>query len=210
MTEVFEAAFEAVNLPYTILMIVLLAYWLIAILGLIDLGAFDLDLDLDVDADADLGGDVPMVHSLAGFFNIGDVPIMFWISIVALSAWVVSMQVNHYVNIGENQVWLALALAIPNVIVGMFVAKLVILPFKNLAKVRVQETPLVGKICLVTSLEVNEKAGQCEVRTDGTPLTLSVCTAAGEVLMKGDAAVIVERDKKNGVYTVTKYREEEG
>jgi hypothetical protein len=218
MTEVFEAAFQAVNLPYTILMIVLLVYWLIAIVGLIDLGSFDLDIDVGGDGGADLGGDlggdmsadghVPVLHSVAGFFNAGEVPIMFWVSIVALSAWVVSMQVNHYVNLGANQIWLAAALAVPNVIFGMFVAKLVIQPFKNLTKLKVQETPLVGKTCQVVSLEVSDRAGQCEVRTGAAPLTLSVCTVGGETLRKGETAVIVERDKRTNIYTVTRYHEE--
>lgn len=210
MTEVFEAAFQAVNLPYTILMIVLLVYWLIAIVGLLDVGSLDLDVDVggDLGGDANVDGHMPLLHSIAGFFNAGEVPIMFWISIVALSAWVVSMQVNHYVNLGANQVWLAAALAVPNIVFGMFVAKLVIIPFKNLTKLKVQETPLVGKTCQVVSLEVSERVGQCEVRTGGTPLTLSVCTAGGELLRKGDTAVIVERDKKTNIYTVTKYRED--
>ena len=216
MTEVFEAAFQPVNLAYTILMIVLLVYWLIAILGVWDFGGHDLsgDLDLGGDLSGDLGGDlhgdghIPLLHSVAGFFNAGEVPIMFWLSIVVLSTWVVSMQVNHYVNLGANQVWLAVALAVPNVIFGMFVAKLVIQPFKNLTKLKVQETPLVGKTCQVVSLEVNDRAGQCEVRTGGAPLTLSVCTSGGELLRKGETAVIVERDKKTNIYTVTRYREE--
>lgn len=204
MTEVFEAAFQPVNLPYTILMIVLVVYWLIAILGLMDFGSLDADLDLGTDLGG-VEGDAPVIHTIAGFFNVGEVPIMFWISMVALSAWVVSMQVNHYLNPEGNNLWLAAALAVPNVVFGMFVAKLVIQPFKNLTKLKVQETPLVGKTCLVVSLEVTDRAGQCEVRTGGTPLTLSVCTAGGERLRKGDAAVIVERNKKTNVYTVTRY-----
>jgi hypothetical protein len=97
---------------------------------------------------------------------------------------------------------------VPNVIFGMFVAKLVILPFKNLTKLKVQETPLVGKTCQVVSLEVSDRVGQCEVRTGAAPLTLSVCTAGGETLRKGETAVIVERDKRTNIYTVTRYHEE--
>jgi hypothetical protein len=123
-------------------MIVLLVYWLIAILGFLDFDGHDFsgDLgdfsgDLHGDFHGDLHGDfhgdghLPMLPSVARFFNVGEVPIMFWLSIVALSMWVVSMQVNHYVPLGANQIWLAAALAVPNVVFGMFVAKLVIQRF---------------------------------------------------------------------------------
>jgi hypothetical protein len=48
-----EACFHVVNLPATLLLILVVLYWLTVIIGALDLTAFDLDLpDLDLE-----GGD---------------------------------------------------------------------------------------------------------------------------------------------------------
>ena len=98
MMELVEHAFSGVNLLYTILLMMVLVYWLIVILGLIDLDAFDLDLDADVDGglDAHEGG-----FSWLAYFNVGEAPIMFFVSIVTLVMWVVSMQVNTLARLGR-------------------------------------------------------------------------------------------------------------
>ena len=56
--KIYEAAFSSVNLPYTILLIVILVYWCVVIIGLVDIDAFDIDLetDLDVEGDVDFNG----------------------------------------------------------------------------------------------------------------------------------------------------------
>ena len=47
MSEIIQAAFSGVNLVYTILLIVMLVYWCIVLLGVIDLDPLGIDLDVD-------------------------------------------------------------------------------------------------------------------------------------------------------------------
>ena len=227
MTEYLEFAFSGVNIAYTTLLILILVYWSIVILGLIDLDAFDLDLDVDAggfDADADFDADVAAEGAAEGsaggfsflaFFNVGEVPIMFFVSIVVLAMWIVSMQINGWLDavqidgVQQNRGWIAAALAIPNFIFALFVAKFVVLPLKRLRREHKPVTEHDGKPCLVKSLEVTEKYGQVEIPTDESPLLLNARTEHGEVLHKNDAAQIVRHvfGNEDNYYLVTKLRE---
>ena len=64
LSQLFAACFTAVNLPYTLLLIAMLLYWLSVIAGALDISILDLDIDLDanvdLDADVDLGADVDL------------------------------------------------------------------------------------------------------------------------------------------------------
>ena len=195
MMELVEQAFSGVNLLYTILLLMVLVYWLIVILGLIDLDAFDLDLDADVDGglDAHEGG-----FSWLAYFNVGEAPIMFFVSIVALVMWVVSMQVNSWLDsaatstLAANRGWLAVAIAPLNLAFALFVAKFLMLPARRLRGREARRPSLIGKTCLVTSLEVTDAKGRCELPKHDHSLILEARTRNGEVLHKGDPAEIVE------------------
>jgi hypothetical protein len=208
MSEVMELAFSAVNLPYTILLIVVMSYWLLVILGLFDIGMFDFDLDFDADMDVDVdGGDLGDASSagglsVLGFLNAGEVPITFFISLVVLEMWLISVKINEW--FGNESLWFAAALAVPNLIFCALFTKFLLEPVKQLNR-RVQARPtLIGKTCVVTSLEVTEKFGRCEVATDSSPVLVNARTENGEVLTKGDAAVVVNHLPDEGFHIVTK------
>ena len=85
MRELLEASISYVNFPFTVLLGLVLLYWITVIVGLLDLDLFDVDLDVDadvdvdVDVDVDAGADVPGVGG-AGiatlrFFHVGTVPV---------------------------------------------------------------------------------------------------------------------------------------
>lgn len=58
MLETLKIALTGVNVVPTFLLGLVLFYWLIMILGLVDLELFDIDADADVDLDVDVGVDV--------------------------------------------------------------------------------------------------------------------------------------------------------
>lgn len=202
MTELIQAAFSGVNLVYTILLIVMLGYWCIVLLGLVDLDPFGFDLDVDADADAGggtaAGGGAGDGFSWLNYFNVGEVPVMIYGSILVITMWIVSLQVNYWLDthpiswLSEHRGLLAAALAIPNLLFALFLAKLVLAPVRRMRHQKPQRTHLAGKTCLVTSLEVNETFGRCEMPKQHGSLILNARTRAGEVLQKGDAAEILE------------------
>lgn len=209
MNELYEIAFSSVNLPYTVMLLIIVAYWLLVIIGLMDVEAFDIDLDTDFDMDADLdAGAIPgLGHQVFGFLNIGEVPVMFYVSIIVLSMWVGSVQTNRLLN--NDNVWIAIALAVPNLIVALMIAKFVTEPFKWLNIRKEIKNEFEGMVCLVTTSEVTEDFGECEIQQDNVPIKIFARTR-GEVLVKGDAAIVIERLKSGDpdVYLVTKHLRE--
>ena len=68
MDQLLDAALSAVNIPFTVLFVLVLLYWITVIIGLLDIDSldvdvhadadFDFDADLDVDADIDVDADL--------------------------------------------------------------------------------------------------------------------------------------------------------
>src|SRR6187431_1907441 len=116
MHEVLTESIRWVNLPFTVLLGVIVLYWLLVGLGALDMNLFgDVDADLhthvhvetDVDAHPLVPGDPPhltgdkaggiskelggeesgfLLQALA-FLNVGQVPVMFVISVLVLCLW---------------------------------------------------------------------------------------------------------------------------
>jgi hypothetical protein len=202
MAQLVEAAFSGVNIAYTMLLLLILLYWIIVIVGVIDLDAFDFDAGAGAGAhDAGLPDGTAGGFSWLAFFNVGEAPIMFFVSIVILTMWVLSVQLNYSIDqygpgwMNDYQGWIAAGLALPNLIFGFFVAKFAAIPFKRLSKEIRQRTVLVGKVGTVTSLEVNGEFGRVALPQHEGALVLNVRTKDGEVLRKGDAALIIKQDE---------------
>jgi hypothetical protein len=175
--------------------------------GDVDVGA-DAEVDVDADVDADAGGvdaGTGMVRSVLHYFNVGAVPVTILLSFLILSMWAVSVLANHYLH--NRSLLIALLLFVPNLIVGLHVAKICSAPFKAVFKTLEQQTEhhaeLLGKTCVVTTGTATASFGQAEVTTEGAPLLLNVRTG-GDTLKRGEEAVITDFDAKKGTYKITK------
>ena len=126
MQELFQVAVHPLNLVYTVLVALVVLYWLSVILGAIDISAFDFDLDtdLDVDVDADVDTDISVDGWLATalhFFHFDRLPFMLVMSLVILSAWSMTVLTNHYW--GNYSVAFGLALAAPILLVAFLLGR---------------------------------------------------------------------------------------
>ncbi len=222
MLELLQAAVSVVNLPYTILLGLLVLYWALYLLGVLGDEAselLDLDFDADVDVDADVGVDADadadvdsdadvghpgVLSGLLHFFHVGEVPVIIIFSTLILAMWTLSLLTNYYLN--NTSGWVALALAIPIVLGGLIVTKTVISPFAPwLKKVLHQEgdkVEILGRRCVVHSSQVTPKYGQIELATQGAPILLNAKTKEGVVLTKGQEAIVFDYDKEANVYLI--------
>ncbi len=96
MTELLAFAFSGVNIIPTILLIFTILYWLIVIVGVIDIDA--LDFDFDVDGDVELEG----LASVLSFFNIGHMPLMVFITFFTIPLWMVTLITNDLLGITSS------------------------------------------------------------------------------------------------------------
>ena len=122
--ELWIQATEIYNLPLTIGLIFFCAYWVISSIGIFD---FDADMDIDVDA----GGSA--MGSILGFVNATEVPVMFVLSVLNLSMWVISMISNELLNASGN-IGVAAGLFIVNFIISVLIVKFVTKPLAPLFK----------------------------------------------------------------------------
>ncbi|TGE06297.1 DUF1449 family protein [Hymenobacter fodinae] len=217
MTELLHAAVSPPNLAPTALLVFVLLYWLTVIVGVLDLKS--VDLDVDTHHDAHLGHHAAVGHAEAPgigwlnhaltFFNLGRVPLMVFLSFVALTWWVGSLLINYYLH--NESGLLGLLLLLPLLVVSLLVAKLLTLPFVRLYAAMEKshdggERPL-GKVCTVLLPTTAYRLGQASVQPlSGSPLMLNVLAASPTAeLRKGDTALVIDFDEQRRCYLIEPY-----
>ena len=87
MKELLEFAFSGVNILPTILLIFVVIYWLIVLIGVVDVDTVDIDVEVDADVDLDVNG----FASVLAFFNLDQLPLMIFLTFYAIPLWVVTL-----------------------------------------------------------------------------------------------------------------------
>ncbi|OWP64104.1 hypothetical protein CDA63_05075 [Hymenobacter amundsenii] len=215
MKELLHAAVAPANLLPTGLLVFVLLYWLTVMVGLLDFKSLDLEVQADVDADADMhtgahghAGEAgtSFMNGVLGFFNLGRVPLMVFVSFVVLPWWVGSILANYY--LGNETLLVGGILLVPLLLGSLLIAKVLTTPFVHLFAAMEQDhegdnSPL-GKMCTVLLPATHEQVGQASVRLrQGAPLMLTVRAAsAAAELRKGDTALIIDYDKGRRCYLI--------
>ena len=132
MKELLEFSFSGINIIPTVLLIFVFIYWLIVIMGVIDIDTLDFDLDMDADVDVDGDFEVDGLSSVLAFFNIGQMPLMIFVTFFTIPLWTCTLLVNDF--IGHNSILIG-ALILFGVGFGcLFVAKFLTIPIAKLYK----------------------------------------------------------------------------
>ncbi len=209
MTEFLQECFLTANLPATVLLLLVLGYWLMVIVGVLGMDAFDLDLDLDgeFDVDGGLDGDVHggPFSAFLEFMYLGDVPVVIVGSFFVVFMWIVTMVSNHYLN-SDYSFLVMLMWIVPNIIISLLATKFAISPFskmfQNYDNLDDTRENMIGQLGMVKTSHVTDKFGQLEITQDGPPLVINARTHPGTKLCKGDAARIVSYNSMDGTYLV--------
>lgn len=189
MVNLLKTAVTGVNLIPTTLLGLIILYWLIVIIGALDIDFFDFDLDVDISN--------PFYDFLA-FFNTGDLPFMLVLSIFSLPFWTISMIVSVFVSTG----WLNIVLIIPNIVLSLFITKAVTQPLKGVFKgILKQDTDtekkIEGQLCILLGDLTYGRLGQAEIDRVGSSIRINVkVDAEGETLFKGDKAIVIKKTMK--------------
>ena len=208
MLEILQESIRLPNLPFTVLLAGSVGYWLLVAAGLLDLDSGDGGLDVEVAHGAEAGGG--LMSGVAQFLNLGQVPLMVIVSLMALFMWMFSMIGTHYWA-GDSLGW-ALVLLVPNVALSLGLTWVVSRPvarfFRRLNAEGDEHLPLIGRTCEIMTSTVTEVLGQARVERKGSPVLLNVRPVEGERLERGDTALIVRKDPEQGVYYVRRVSSE--
>lgn len=206
MKEIWEQAILAYNLPFTILLGLVILFWLLTLLGAVSSDS----LDVGVDADADLDGDASHLSeipaALLRLVNAGYVPVTVVLSILILVMWIVSITFNYYFNPGHNSM-VALGFAAAAFVLGVIATKWItqpLVPFMRRLKAAENAAPVVGGVGIVRSIRLDSEFGQVEVaRPDGAPALLNArLRPDADPVSRGTEVAIVSYDDAKGIYLV--------
>ena len=210
MSELLHVAFMPVNLFFTVLLLLVLLYWIMVILGALDFDFLDIDFDTDADVDMDVDADADMdlqgdgiLRSLLEFFYVGEIPVMVLVSLFGLCAWLISVLGNYYLNPTSSLILLVPILA-GNLFVSCILVKIMAIPLRKLFDDPNASRDVMGRICRIVTSEVTaQRMGQGEMPSKGAPLLMNVLAEGDHVFHKDDEAVIVGQNKETGVYLIS-------
>lgn len=200
------------TIVFTFFLIVTVLYWVVAVLGLVEIDILDFDMPgaddgIDINVDSDMSN--PDV--LAGImlrFGLNGVPVTIIISFLSLFGWLVSYYTVHYLfGLVPDGVFRFLV-GIPVIILALYIATLItaflIKPLRPLFKNAQQNTIkyIIGQTAIVRTSRVDDKFGEATLEDGGAGLILKVRSFGSKVYQKGDRVVLLEYLDDKNVYRV--------
>lgn len=203
MTEIIKNAVEGVNIIPTALLGFVLIYWLVLMVGAIDLDFFEIDLDLDADGSG-------AFYAILVFLNINKLPFMLVISIITLNFWIISMLI-YYLPIDIGGLLNGLLL-IPAFLISLLITKVVTSPLKGLFDSnKVQDdrfNEIKGQLCTLMCDVKEGRLGQGKIERDGAELLINVKSEYDEdTFEKGEEVYVSKKDNNKNIYYILKVKE---
>lgn len=228
MSAFLDAALGFPAVIFTILLVPVVLYWLLAMVGIFDLDFGDADLDLDIDADADVEAESPGL--LTGWWQalgLASLPITVSLSFVIVFGWFAALVATGLINSLEAGTIVRLLVGIGVLFLascfGALCAAVAGRPLSRLFTTTYAETrsDFVGRTCVIKSSKVTAEMGQAEA-ADPTGATVLVpvrplpesrrpdlpgdpiiADSPSSELRYGTTALIVEYDRRAEVFLVT-------
>ncbi len=204
MKELWEQAILPYNLPFTILLGLVVLFWITTLLGAVSMDSLDGDIDVDAsgnDAPMSLGG---MAAAMMRVVNAGYVPLTIVLSILILMMWISSILLNYYFNPGQS-ILLATGFVVAAFVLGVVATKAItqpLVPFMRRLKEAENAAPVIGEVGVVRSMQIDSQYGQVEVqRPDGAPAILNAKLGPdSDPVLRGNQVIIISIDENTGVY----------
>jgi len=204
---------------FTFLLMIVLFYWVMAMVGVVDIDVLDADIEVDFEASTDFETEVSInpdaegLSGIAGFmlnWGLTGVPITVVISLLIVTAWLLSYIVVSLLFplipltlikylIGAVLIVVCFALAIP-------ITALSIRPFKGffIAHTAVKKQSLIGQEVEVKTGTVNEEFGQGILEDGEAGMILDIRAPADKGIKKGDTVILIEYIEEKESYNVAK------
>ena len=193
MATFLAAALAFPTVVFTVLVVFFIIYTVFTLIGALDIHWLDGVLGIHDAPDTVLEGAL-------NFLGVAGIPITIFGGISSVFAWVTSIAAAKFL---PDSMVIGIAILIASGILGLMIGGLTVRPFRA-----VFNTPegasrkhIVGKICTVRSLRVNENSGTAEVE-DGSGFIAEIRCFRENELTLGSKAIVYDYDHKNGIYHV--------
>ncbi len=210
--EALRESISLINLPFTIMLVGITFYWLLVLIGMVDIDMPFFDFGGDTpEAGGAEGGDSGesegVLQPILKFLNIGEAPAMIVVTITILSLWVLAIMLNYHFN-PEHIVLRAMMLFVPNLLATGIITHFASKPFAKFNRYlntdHDKAPPMVGLVGTVMTSELDGKFGTINIDIKGAPLTVQARSENGKVYKQGDRVQVVREDKSSGIYFVVR------
>lgn len=202
---------------YTVLLGVVLIYWVLAVLGMVDIEHAGVDFHVEAPhvhthADGD-SSDIGHIASYVVAFGLNGVPFSVAVSLLVLVSWTVCCLGGEWLLPLVPTVPLKLVagtvLLVASAVIAIPVTAVAIRPLKGLfvSHTAVSNAALVGQACRVVTGVVNEKDGRAEISRRGASLNIRVWAPTPNTLKRGSHALILEYDEVAGRYLIAAHED---
>lgn len=207
MTRFLDATIAYPTVVFSTLLGVVLVYWILALIGVVDFDNASIDIDTDLQADAD-AEDIGELAAFLVAFGLNGVPFSVVFTLMTLIAWTISclagMWLLPFVPTSILQIVAGTGVLLVSLAISVPITARVIRPMRGLFVMHraVSNNDLVGQSCIVLTTSVDENFGRAEVSARGAGLNIRVWSATPNQLSKGAHAVIVEYDSRGERYRI--------
>lgn len=234
MEKLTEILFSQVNIILTVLLILLVLYWLVTMISGIDFN-FDVDVDIDIDADLDVEGGIEGGNmdfqdisntevnreDVVGkkrkklkwwqivliYFNFVGLPFMFTFTFWIFIWWfctVITTIITHSYNHS-----LGFIIFIVAILPSLILTKIFTTPFKkfftNLNKDGDKPADFIGRIAESQSTILDDKMGTAVVVIDGISMTIYIKSLTKEKINYQQKILIIKQSTDKNYYLVQNY-----
>ncbi|MDR2031173.1 MAG: hypothetical protein LBP86_02695 [Azoarcus sp.] len=203
----------------TVILGVVLLYWVLALIGLVDYESGGPGLDTgggdagggEAHGGHSLDGEPGGIGTLAGYLialGLNGVPFSVVVSLLALFSWVVcsiaALWLLPFVPAGILRFAAGSVILIGAFVLAVPAAAICVRPMRKLFVTHnaISNTALVGHECVVLTGSVDETFGRAEVPARGAGYHIRVVAETPNDLKRGDIAVIVEYDESARLYRI--------
>lgn len=196
---------------YTFLLFIVVFYWVLAMLGAVDIELFDADVEIGLEMDTDVDG--ASLSGITGFmlkWGLTGIPVTVVLSLLILFSWMICyFAVSIFYPLIPWQgikPLLGFVVLVVSFMLAVPVTAWMMKPFKGIFVTHsaVSKSSLIGKECLIKTGSVSSTFGQAELEDGGAGMLLDVRADINLGLKKGDAVILIAYDEEDGSYTVAK------
>ena len=215
MTQFLSEFLLWVNVPWTILLLMAGAYWLLTSFGAVEMRGLDPEISDELRLGTRGGSPEPgsrrglarLLSNFLKFLHYGQAPLIFILTIFSGAGLIFSVVGNYFLSLDQNLAagsgWALLSFLVAAAVVNMSVRPIAKF-FRNRNYESRDIREVIGKRGVIRSLECTEHSGRLEVKKlRGGPMFVEARTAPGQNLHKGDTAYIISHDKERAAFVVS-------
>lgn len=193
---------------YSVMLLVVIAHWLFAALGILEIDTIDGLMPDDFGGDGMDGAEPHGVGGLLMKFGLHGVPIMVIVTIIAIVGWTfcyfLDLHVLSKLPLGPLAILADIGALIGGVLLSIPVARIVLAPVRRILRryEPVTQRPLLGRYAEVRSPEITQTHGTARVEDGGAGLILQVRADTPGRFVRGDRVVLIEYLEDHNAYRV--------